>query len=172
MPFHSGRDRGGAVDLVVRDRDRFPDPIDDGPGLALEPRPQHRQRDVGGLAAGGLAADAVDDHEQAARDVDVNAILVDLPLQAGIGLAGRRSACWSVRIASVTSRRASETRSRGRTITSPPQSARKRNRAHKSNAIIGPSGTRETPCPPALSSRVSGSAVSTPFSRLVPSTSS
>jgi hypothetical protein len=76
------------VDLVVRDRDRFADAIDDGPGLALESRPQHRQRDVSGLPAGGLSADAVDHHEQAARDVDMNAIFVHLPVQTGIGLAG------------------------------------------------------------------------------------
>ena len=49
----------------------FADPIADRPGLALEPRPQHRQRDVGRLAAGGLATDAIDDDEDAARHVDV-----------------------------------------------------------------------------------------------------
>jgi hypothetical protein len=85
----------GAVDFVVRDRDRFPDAIDEGPGFPLESRPQHRQRDVSGLTTGGLSADAVDDHEQAARDVDMNAIFVHFPVHAGIGLAGgaQRAGC-------------------------------------------------------------------------------
>ena len=64
-----------------------------GPGLALEPRPAACvNADVGGLAAGGLAADAVDDDEEAARHVDVEPILVDLALQAGVGVARRRRA--------------------------------------------------------------------------------
>ncbi len=46
-------------------------------------------RGVGGLAAGGLPADAVDDHEEAAREVDVEPVLVDLALQSRVGVAGR-----------------------------------------------------------------------------------
>ena len=51
-------------------------------------RARRADRRVGGLAAGGLTADAVDDDEQAACGVDVEAVLVDLAAQAGIGVAG------------------------------------------------------------------------------------
>ena len=81
---------GSAMDLVVRDRDGFPHPIDHRPRLPFQPRPHHCQRDVGGLSAGRVAADAVDDHEQASRHVDVDAIFVDVPLQARVGV-GRGS---------------------------------------------------------------------------------
>ena len=78
-----------AMDLVVRDRDRFAQPQRDRAGLALQPGPEHLHRGVGGLAAGRLAADAVDDHEEPARRVDMEPVLVDLALQSRVGLAGR-----------------------------------------------------------------------------------
>ena len=91
VPFRpSGRQ---AVDLVVGDGDRLAHALRNGSGLAFETLAKHRQRDVGGLAAGRLPANAVDDDEQTARLVDVEAILVDLTLKAGIGAAGSRDAC-------------------------------------------------------------------------------
>ena len=82
------------MDLVVGDRDRLAQAVGDRAGLALEAGAQHRQRDVRRLAAGGLAADAVDDDEEAAGGVAVKAILVDLALQAGVGGAGGAQALW------------------------------------------------------------------------------
>ena len=58
---------GGTVDLVVRDRDCLAHAIDSGAGPAFESRPHRRERDVGGLSAGRLAADTVDDQEQSTR---------------------------------------------------------------------------------------------------------
>ena len=67
MPSHSGRVEArrwiSLLATAIASRTRSAT----GPGLALEPLAQHAQRDVGGLAAGRLAADAVDDDEQAAR---------------------------------------------------------------------------------------------------------
>jgi hypothetical protein len=75
------------VDFVVRDGDGLADTIGKGAGLALETCAQHLHRDVRGLAAGSLAADAVDNDEQAAGDVVVEPVLVDLALQAGVRVA-------------------------------------------------------------------------------------
>src|SRR6266487_2583249 len=125
---------GGSMDLVVRDRDRFPYTIYDGPGFSFHSRPEHRQGDVGRLAAGGPTADAVDDHEQAPRRVTVEAVLVDLPLQTGIRLAcrpehshGPDHFAWRVRCVIHTYK-----------TTRPPQSTRKRTRTHNRTAIIDP----------------------------------
>ena len=90
MPSHSGRvDARRWISLLataIASRTRSAD----RPGLALEPLAQHAQGDVGSLAAGRLPANAVDDDEQPARLVDVEAILVDLTLKAGVGGAGGR----------------------------------------------------------------------------------
>ena len=59
------------MDLVVGNGDRFPHALGHRSGLALEAFSQHAERDVGGLAAGGLSAHAVDHHEQATRLVNV-----------------------------------------------------------------------------------------------------
>src|SRR6476620_8925732 len=69
VPFRP--DAGEAVDFIVRDRDRLANAFDRGPGLSLEPRPEHAHGGVGGFPAGGLSADPVDDHEQPAGDVDM-----------------------------------------------------------------------------------------------------
>ena len=83
------------MNLVVGDRDRLADAILERAGLALEPRPQHAQRGVGRLLARRLAADAVDDAEESARRVEVEAILVDVALQARSGSCPPRSGpCW------------------------------------------------------------------------------
>ena len=79
----------GAMDLVVRDRDRFAHAIDERSRLALEPRPHRRQRDIGGSSAGRVAADAIDDQEQPSRQVEVDAIFIDVALQAGVGVRRR-----------------------------------------------------------------------------------
>ena len=90
MPSHSGRVEArrwiSLLATAIASRTRSAD----RPGLALEPLAQHAQGDVGGLAAGRLPANAVDDDEQAARLVNVEAILVDLTLEARIGVAGGR----------------------------------------------------------------------------------
>ena len=66
IPVHSGREdatrRISLLAIVIASRTRSRGRA----GLPLEPRPQHRQRHVGGLAAGRLAADAVDEDEEAA----------------------------------------------------------------------------------------------------------
>src|SRR5688572_11908549 len=90
VPFRAGGRQ--AVKLVVGQGDRLTYSLLNRTGLALEPLAQHAQRNVGGLAAGRLSADAVDDDEQTARLVGVEAILVDLTLKAGIGGAGSRDA--------------------------------------------------------------------------------
>src|SRR5688572_4422464 len=80
--------RRQAMDLIVGDGNRFAHALANGSGLAFEPLAQHAQRHVGRLATGGLSAHTVDDDEQAARFVNVEAILVDLTLAAGVGGAG------------------------------------------------------------------------------------
>src|SRR5688572_11524800 len=77
-----------AMNLVVGDGNRFADALADRSGLALEPLAQHAQGDVGSLSAGGLPANAVDDDEQAARLVNVEAVLIDVTLKAGVSGAG------------------------------------------------------------------------------------
>ncbi len=77
------------MDFVVGDRDGLSHPIADRSCLPFQSPPEHRQRDVGGLSTRGLTTNPVDDNEQAARDVDVEPILVDIPLQSGIGVACR-----------------------------------------------------------------------------------
>ena len=57
--------------------------------LALEAFAQHREGDIRGLPAGGLATDAVDHDEQAAPLVDVESILVHLALETGVGPTSR-----------------------------------------------------------------------------------
>ena len=78
----------GAMDLVVRERDRLARAIGERPRLALESRPHRRQRDVGGRTAGGVAADPVDHQEQSSAEVDVNAIFVDAATQADVAVSG------------------------------------------------------------------------------------
>ena len=97
LDHRNGEDAGHALPLwtggrqtmnfVVGNGDRFANALANGSGLALEPLAQHAECDVGGLSAGGLSADTVDDDEQPARLVKVEAILVDLTLKAGIGCA-------------------------------------------------------------------------------------
>ena len=76
------------MDFVVRDGDGLPHAIGNRAGLALEARAQHLHRDIRGLAAGSLAANAIDNDEQPAGDVKVEPVLVDLALQAGVRVAG------------------------------------------------------------------------------------
>src|SRR5262245_48164607 len=76
------------MDFVVGDRDGFADALVHGARLTLEAGTQHRERERGGFAAGGLPAHAVDDHEQAAGRVHVESILVVFALQPGVGAAG------------------------------------------------------------------------------------
>ena len=92
MPLHSGAQTREAMDLVVRDGDRLSKTRRDRSRLALQASPEHADRRVGSLAAGRLPADAVDDHEEPARGVDVEPVLVDLALQPGVGAAGALSA--------------------------------------------------------------------------------
>src|SRR5262249_55992781 len=54
----------------------------------VEARAPHSHREIRRLPARGLATDAVDDDEQPAGGVDVEAILVDLALQARMRVAG------------------------------------------------------------------------------------
>ena len=90
----------GAMDRVVRERDRFTHAIDKRSRLALEPRPHRRQRDIGGSSTGRVAADAVDDQEQPSRQVEVDAIFIDVALQAGVGVRRRsKRGCCLHRVA-------------------------------------------------------------------------
>ena len=89
MPFHSGRRPArrwiSLFAIAIASRRR----IATGPVSRSRRALSIAQRGVGRLAAGRLSADAVDDHEEAARGVDVEPILVDLALQSRIGVAGR-----------------------------------------------------------------------------------
>ena len=58
-------------DFVVGHGDGFADALLGGAGLAFEARADTAHGDLGGLFAGGLAADAVDHEENAALGVDV-----------------------------------------------------------------------------------------------------
>ncbi len=87
-PFPLGPGAGEGVDLVVRDGNGFAQPGGDRTGFAFEPGPQHRQRDIGRLPAGRLAADAVDHEEQATRGIAVKPILVDFAPAADVSGAG------------------------------------------------------------------------------------
>src|SRR5688572_22708129 len=82
-----GTARGKTVDLVVGDRDRLADAIGDGAGLALETLADHRERNVGSLAARRLPSHAVDHDEQASRLVNVESILVHIALATRVGRA-------------------------------------------------------------------------------------
>jgi hypothetical protein len=68
------------MDLVVRDRDRFAHAIDKRSSLAFAPRAHRRQRDISGSAPGRVATDAIDDQEQPSRQVEVDAIFIDVAL--------------------------------------------------------------------------------------------
>ncbi len=81
---------GQAMNFVVGNSDRFANAFANRARLALEALAQHAQGDVGCSSAGSLSADAVDDDEQAARFVNVEAVLVDLTLKASIGGTGGR----------------------------------------------------------------------------------
>ena len=81
--------RRAPMDFVVGDGDRFADAIVDRTGLALEPGAKHRDRGVGRLFARGVAAHAVDDEEDAAGRIVVEAVFVLRPLQSGMRVAGR-----------------------------------------------------------------------------------
>ena len=108
------------MNLVVGDGDRLAHALVHRAGLALEPRAQHRQRERRGLAAGRLAADAVDDHEDAARGVDVEAILVDVA-HAGRDRWRPRRGRQAPRLRSWSSRRPSgPDRDRGGRRPAPP----------------------------------------------------
>ena len=84
-----------------------------GPCFAFETLANHREGHVRGLAAGGLAANAVDDDKKATRLVDVIPILVHLPLEAGIRSASgrQRVECPHVRVHSIHAPSSSATRS-------------------------------------------------------------
>ena len=128
---------GQPMNLVVGDRDRFAQPVRNRTGLPLQPGPEQRDRRVGRLAAGRLAADAVDDHEDAARQVEMKAVFVDLAQQARIGVP-----CRSHRAHRTQALHQRMVRNSRVTVSARPMVA------------------------------VSGTAVSAPFSRLLPSTSS
>jgi hypothetical protein len=85
MPCHSGL----VEDLVVRDGDGFTHAVGGCAGLTFQPLAQHPDGNVGGPATGRLSANAIDDDEDAAGEVDVEAILVDGALAADIAQPGR-----------------------------------------------------------------------------------
>jgi hypothetical protein len=88
------------MDLVVRVRDRFSHAIDKRSCLAFEPRPHRCKRDIGGSSTGRVAADAIDDQEQPSRQVEVDAIFIDVALQAGVGVRrGSKRGCCLHRVA-------------------------------------------------------------------------
>src|SRR5678816_435577 len=78
------------MNLIVGNGDRFANALAKRSSLALQPLSQHAECDVGSFAASCLSADTVDDDEQPARFVNVETILVDLTLKAGIGGTGGR----------------------------------------------------------------------------------
>jgi hypothetical protein len=83
-----GPARGDAMDLVVGSADRLADTAFDGACLSRKTLSEHRQRDVGGLPAGRLPTDAVDDDENPAGGVEIVTILVHVAMQTSIARAG------------------------------------------------------------------------------------
>ena len=158
------------MNLVVGNRDRFSHAIRGRAGFPLQPRPQHRQRHVGGFAAGRLAADAVDEDEEAARDVDVEPILVDLALEARVGVARRRQRADRLHGdyscarpgARPTRQPATSAASAASKRETGPEEERHQSAFRKSRNTVSARPIRA----------VSGSGVSTPFSRFAPSCSS
>jgi hypothetical protein len=79
---------GPLPDLFVGEGDRLADqPLGLG-GAARQARAQHVDRGLGRDLAAGLAADAVDDREDAALGLGEDAVFVVFPLASGVG-AGR-----------------------------------------------------------------------------------
>ena len=128
---------GQPMNLVVGHRDGFAQPLRNRTGFPLQPGPEEGDRRVGRLAAGRLAADPVDDHEDAARQVEMKTVFVDLAQKSRI-----RVPCRSNRAHCTQALHQRMVRNSRVTVSARPMVA------------------------------VSGTAVSAPFSRLLPSTSS
>ncbi len=128
-------------------------------------------RDVRGLAAGRLPAHTVDDDEQAAGDVDVEPILVDLALQAGMRVAGRSHRADGLHDALTVAARRETLHPDERRDEADEQRQHQESRPEKPRHHPTLRNSRKT-----VSARpiraTSGSAVSAPFSRLVPLLSS
>ena len=67
---------GEAENLIVCDSDRFTNTLGGGSGGALQAGAQKIIGGVGGLFAGGLSADPVDDEENAAFGIGVEPVFV------------------------------------------------------------------------------------------------
>ena len=100
-PFRIGA--RGAQNLVVGHGDGLADALFGGAGLALQARAHALHGDLGGLLAGGLAADAIHHQEDAALGVDVERVFVVPAHPAGVAGARAHPDPWSLTI-----RRASE----------------------------------------------------------------
>ena len=88
IPDHSRIAPRQAQDLVIGDGNGFADALGRIPGLALQAIADHRERDVGGLLARRVPADAVDHQEDAALGIAMNAVLVVGPHPPGIAFRG------------------------------------------------------------------------------------
>ena len=86
LPFGIGA--RGFENLIIGDGDGFADALFGGAGLTLKAGAEALDGDGGGFFASGLAADAIDDEEDAAVGVDVEGILVISADAAGVGAAG------------------------------------------------------------------------------------
>ena len=84
MPSHSGLARACAEDFVIGHGDGFADALLGGAGLALQAGAHALHRDLGGLLAGRLPANAVHHQEDAAVGVDVAGVFVVPAHAAGV----------------------------------------------------------------------------------------
>ena len=73
------------MDFVVCDRNRLAQTHRHRAGLAFQPGPEHLYRDIGRFAARRLPADAVDDHEEPTRRIEMEPVFIDLSLESRVG---------------------------------------------------------------------------------------
>ncbi len=88
MPSHSGLERAAVrislLAMAMASRMR----LLGGAGLTLEAGADAFDSDGGGLFAGGLSADAIDDQEDAAVGIEVEGVLVVAADASGVGAGG------------------------------------------------------------------------------------
>jgi hypothetical protein len=76
------------ANLVIRVRDRFSYTVGSGSRLAFEPLSKHGERHIGRFSTGGLTAYAIHNDKNAARNVTMKSIFVNVSLGANIRLTG------------------------------------------------------------------------------------
>jgi hypothetical protein len=75
---------GAVEDLVIGERDGFVDALGGAAGLTPQARADNVEGDVGGLIAGGVTADTVDNDEDALVRLAEEAVFVFIACAAGV----------------------------------------------------------------------------------------